>query len=409
MSDNITLDVPSADDWDAFFGSLLMAFHESEDPEVAEVERQVFEPARCLVARRDGELVGTAGIFTRQLTVPGAVVAAGHVTFVSVAATARRQGVLTRFMHRQFDDMVGAGESIAVLWASEGRIYQRFGYGLAVRKGAMEINRRDISFVGGAPTGSGRLRSGSIADLRDTLVKIYDQVSAERTGWSERAPRHWDYRLADPTAWRRGATPLRVLIHEGEHGPDGYVLYRVAERWEETGPCGEVRVLEVVTASPEAYSAMCRFLLNLDLTRTATFRFTSVDEPLQFMVNEPRMLNHKISDAIWLRILDLPVALMARRYATDINVVLEVTDALRPANAGRWRLVGSPTSARCVATEDPADLRLDIRVLGSAYLGGAPLTAYAASGQVTELRPGALTSASTAFGWHQTPSVQEVF
>jgi predicted acetyltransferase len=167
--------------------------------------------------------------------------------------------------------------------------------------------------------------------------------------------------------------------------------------------------MELVAATPQAYTAIWRLLLSLDLVRSATHRFAAVDEPLVYLVNEPRMLGTRMSDALWLRILDLPAALSARRYASEVDVVLEVTDELQPANAGRWRLTGSPSSARCVATADAADLRCDIRALGSAYLGGGSLVAFADSGQITEVRPGALAATATAFGWHRSPSVTEPF
>jgi predicted acetyltransferase len=408
VTDDIDLQVPTDDDWDEFFDMLSTAFNEEGDEEAAEAERFAYEAHRCLVARRDGKPIGTAGIFTRRLRVPGAIVPAGHVTYVSVAPTARRQGVLTRLMHRQFQDMATIGESIAVLWASEGRIYQRFGYGLAAHRLRLQIAARDITMTSG-PNTRGRLRDGSPADFREALVKIYEQALFERTGWSERASRHWNFRLSDPASWRRGATKLRVIVHEGDDGPDGYAIYRVTSDWNETGPSGEVRVVELVAAKPDAYAAIWRFLLSIDLTRKVVHHIAAVDEPLQFMVDEPRQLGAGLSDALWLRIIDLPAALTTRSYAAEVDVVLEITDERIPANAGRWRLTASPTGTRCVATSDPADLACDIRVLGSAYLGGVSLTSYADAGQVTELRPGALAATSIAFGWHRAPSSVEVF
>jgi predicted acetyltransferase len=127
------------------------------------------------------------------------------------------------------------------------------------------------------------------------------------------------------------------------------------------------------------------------------------------MVNEPTRLAATMSDALWLRIVDLPAALAARRYATDVDVVLEVTDAEIPENAGRWRLRGSPSSASCEATTDEPDLRCDIRVLGAAYLGREALYALGGAGLVDEVRPGALAKAATAFGWYRAPSSIEVF
>jgi predicted acetyltransferase len=309
-------------------------------------------------------------------------------------------------MHRQFDDIRAAGESVAVLWASEGRIYQRFGYGLAVRRLELRVETNEIALT--APA-AGRLRAAAPAEVRDELVKVYDRASATRTGWSERADRHWDHLLFDPESSRHGATALRAVLHEGDEGIEGYALWRVRADWDGAGPKGEVRVREVVTTTPDAYASLWRFLLTMDLTRTANVWCCAVDEPVQFMVNEPRRLKASLADALWLRVVSVPAALAARRYPTAVDLVLEVADDLIPANAGRWRLIGGPDGARCESTVDGADLACDVRALGAAYLGGTPLTALATAGLVREHRPGALAEATTALGWHRPPSVLELF
>src|SRR5690606_9851466 len=130
--------------------------------------KAVYEFPRGLVARRDEEVVGVSGIYTRQLTVPGAVVPAAHVTMVSVAATARRRGILTRMMSQIFDGARAAGEPIAVLWASEGRICQRFGYGMASSKLSVTVPTREVTLR--PPAGdAGTLREAPVAQLRDRI------------------------------------------------------------------------------------------------------------------------------------------------------------------------------------------------------------------------------------------------
>jgi len=90
-------------------------------------------------------------------------------------------------------------------------------------------------------------------------------------------------------------------------------------------------------------------------------------------------------------------------------VVLEVTDTRLPANAGRWRLVTGEAeadgtfAATVVRTHEAADLRLDVRELGAAYLGGRSLAAQARAGLVVEETPGALQSAAAAFLWPVAP------
>ncbi len=407
MTHDISIDTAAPEDWDAIFRVVSTAFHDDPTEEAAAAERALVELDRALVARRDGSVVGTAATLTRQLAVPGGMVPAAHVTLVSVAPTARRQGVLTRFMRRQFEDARAAGEPIAVLWASEGRIYQRFGYGLAAKKLSLTVETKEVALT--VPAGTGSLREGSPSELRDVLVKLYDSAYAGRPGWSERAQRHWDYRLADLKEWRRGGTELRAVLHEGPSGVDGYALWRGQSRWGDTGAAGEVRLLELVATTPDAYAALWRFLLTVDLTRTVHAWSCAPDEPLLHAVTEPRRLDPRLSDALWVRVLDVPAALAARRYATEVDLVIDVTDELVPANAGRWRLSGSPTTATCSSTVDAADLSCDIRALGAVYLGGTGFTTLAATGQVTEHRSGALAKADPALRWHQAPSSMEVF
>ena len=88
----------------------------------------MFEPERSLAGLDDGQIVATAGIYTRDMTVPGGPQPVAGVTVVSVQPTHRRRGLLTAMMRRQFAGMhEEQREPVAALWASEGGIYGRFG------------------------------------------------------------------------------------------------------------------------------------------------------------------------------------------------------------------------------------------------------------------------------------------
>ena len=104
-----------------------------------------------------------------------------------------------------------------------------------------------------------------------------------------------------------------------------------------------------------------------------------------------------------MRLLDLPGALAARRYAVSGTLVLEVTDALRPRNQGRFRLEGGPDGAACAPITADPDLALDIADLGAAYLGGASLASLARAERVAELTPGALLRADRMFAADPPP------
>ena len=82
------------------------------------------------------------GIFSFELTIPGGVLPAAGVTIVGVHPTHRRRGILRRMMRLQLDAIHERGEPLAILWASEGSIYQRFGYGLGSMRTGINLDAR---------------------------------------------------------------------------------------------------------------------------------------------------------------------------------------------------------------------------------------------------------------------------
>ncbi|MFV2104139.1 GNAT family N-acetyltransferase [Micromonospora sp. LOL_024] len=403
------IETASAEEYDEIGRFVGTLFHHGVDPETHETERAVFEPDRALLVRDRAELVASAAAYTRELGVPGGALPAAHVTLVGVTPTQRRRGLLTAMMHRQLREIHdGRREPIAVLWASEGRIYPRFGYGLAAQRLHVTGETSELRLPPPTPD-EGPLRLARPTDCRADLARVYDRTRVDRPGWSARDDRWWRYVLVDPESQRGGATERRAVLHEGPDGVDGYGLFRTKAEWDDAGPKGLANVDEVVATDPVAYRAIWRMLLSLDLTRQLSWMRAAVDEPLLRMVDEPRRLSARVVDALWVRVVDVPAALAARRYATDLDVVIEVTDSLLPENTGRWRLHGGPTEANCTPASGPADLACDVRCLGELFLGGAGLTQLADTGRLQELRPGVLRAAAPAFTWHRAPSALEVF
>ena len=374
------------------------------DPETSPVE-----PKRAIVVEFDGEPVSTLGAQTRDLVVPGAILPATHLIQGGVRQTHRRHGLMTRMMvHQLRTAHAEHGESIAVLWASEARIYQRYGFGLCFQNHSFAVDTRELR-VNGVPDDA-RLREGNPVALASELRAIFDEVMPTRPGWSSRGDRHWGWPLNDlPPELRMGASGKRALLHDGPDGPDGYAIWSRKQEWTGSLASGEAIVHEVVATNPAAYVALWRFLLTVDLTRTVRSVFAAQDEPLWQVVNEPLRLGVTARDGMWLRLLDLPDALTRREYATPIDIVLEIEDEMFPDNAGRWRLTAANGAAKCVSTTDEPQLSMDVSVVSSAYLGGVSLASHAAVGRIAEHRPGALAEASTAFGWPIAPSALDIF
>src|ERR671929_611988 len=72
----------AAADLEAFERAAEGAFHEDAHPEDAPLAAKLFEPERSLAVFDGGRIVGTAGVYTRALTVPGGPVPAACVTAV---------------------------------------------------------------------------------------------------------------------------------------------------------------------------------------------------------------------------------------------------------------------------------------------------------------------------------------
>jgi predicted acetyltransferase len=401
----IVVRVGTAEDYDAVsavFGGAMM-FDPSDGDELS---RRMFEPERTLVATDGGEVVGTTRALTRDLSVPGAVVPAAHVTGVGVRATHRRRGVMSELIGRQLREVP---EPIAVLWASEPGIYGRFGYGAAAWGMSCEI---DLHRVGPAVV---RTRSGELGELTadeayKELPPLLRSLQERRPGVSGRSELGWQRHLEDKKDERDGRTARQILVHRAETGAvDGYALWRGRMNWEPVGPANEVLVEELVAPEPTAYKALWSHLLTMDLAATLRYGYAALDEPLLQLVTNPTALNRRLGESLWLRVTDVARALEQRRYAAAVDLVIDVTDELIPANAGRYRLTADGTTARCARTEDPADLTVPIGELGAAYLGGRQLAEFATTGRVVEHTPGALTSASTAFSWPVRPVSLEVF
>jgi predicted acetyltransferase len=421
MSERYVLRPITPGEFDAFCGVPIEAFNDTGRPaEVIEQERVVFEFDRSLAAFDGDAIVGTAAAYSFQLTIPGGVVGAAGVTFVSVLPSHRRRGILSAMMRRQLADIAARGEPVAALFASESVIYGRYGYGcasgqlsLTIRRGEGTLNLPAAARAG-TRHGSVRLRAGQPDALRTELAKVYDSAVPHRSGMMARDERWWQATLADPESGRRGMSPLKCLLAGDEAGPRGYALYRAKPDWDKDDlPYGSLSVRELIAADGAAAAALWADLLTRDLIGEVVARQRPVDDPLLDMLADRRRARAYLTDGLWIRLTDVPAALRRRRYCCAADVVVEVIDDLLPANAGRWRLQcpgpADGAAASCERTTAAADIVLPVAALGASYLGGARLGTLAAAGLVTERTPGTLAMLSAAMHSEPAPWCPSMF
>jgi predicted acetyltransferase len=358
------------------------------------------------MAAFDGDrIVGTGGAYSMDLTLPGlTTIPIGGLTAIAVLPTHRRRGILRSMIAYHFAECEGRGELVSGLGASESVIYGRFGYGLATTFADYEIDPRRAQFLR-QPAGRGRVRLLEPEETAKIVPPLYDRYRRGQPGELSRPQVWWDVYARDPEWARQGASRHYDVVYESDPGRvDGWVSYRVENRWPNGLAANILKVRMLVGLSPEAEAALWRYLLDMDLAGTVKLTDRPVDDPIRWRLADPRRLRiTDMGDQLWLRLLDLRGALAARRYAVDGDLVLEVTDALRPRNQGRFRLEGGPDGATCEPTTASPDLGLDIADLGAAYLGGASVASLARAERVTELTPGALLRADRMFAASPPP------
>jgi predicted acetyltransferase len=392
-----------------YMGSINRAFGRYPSEEDLEDWRAVIETDRSLAATEGGAIVGAASAVSFPLSVPGGDVPIAGVTGVSVLPTHRRRGILTSLMHRQLEDVHQRGEPIAGLWASESIIYGRFGYGPAADSIEVSIDRVRSGFAR-AYQSSGRLTMIEKDRALQLMPPIYERIRSGWPGLWGRSEPWWEHLHADREAWRDGASALFFVIHESEPGePDGYVEYRVKHDWSSGDPSGTLTVRELMAESVEAYTALWRYCLDVDLMTRIEAWPRPAEEPLFHLLADPRQLRRRVFDGLWLRLVDVPASLARRRYAAQGRVVLEVRDAFCPWNEGRYELEGGPEGAQCGPTEREPDLVIEAGDLGACYLGGTRLQTLARTGRIHEERPGAVARAGEMFGWDPLPWCSAVF
>jgi predicted acetyltransferase len=324
----------------------------------------------------------------------------------------RRQGILSALMRRQLADVNERDEAVAVLFCSESGIYGRYGYGRASWQAAYRLQRGEGALAPGAPADPGlRLRIAEPRSARAELAKVYELALAERPGLYARTEPWWDRLLTDLHSDGGSSRPIRCLLAEDDSGPRGYAVFTSAERWDEDAglPEGVLEVSEAIAADPAATAALWGNLLSQDMLSEFHARMRPVDDPLLYLLADPRRVRSVVSDGLWIRLVDVGSALTQRHYACPVDVVIEVADELCPQNAGRWRLAAEAGAApagfraTCERTTVPADVMLPVWALGAAYLGGTRLTAMAKAGLITEATPGSLAALSTAMSWEPAP------
>ena len=395
------------DELEQWVATSHVAFHVNRSAaQEAAFRRDVLKQdlGRTLAACDGDSLAGTLHSFATELSLPGGTsLTADAVSSVSVLPTHRRHGLLTRMLCADLQAARERGEAASILVAAEYPIYGRFGFGPAAERADYAIDTHAADFTRAAP---GKVELLEPTRLRDVAPSIFDRFWRDRPGQIDRNWSSWDARLGIiEVPWADRDSSLRCVAYCTENGAiEGYATYRAEPRSERHVPRVNLEVRELVAVSADAYLGLWRFCCEVDLVSQVSANMRCVDEPLSWLLHNPRAAVQQTTrtDMLWLRPLDVSHTLGARRYACEGRLVLEIDDPLGLCG-GRFVLEGGPDGATCRATDAAAHLRMGMRALGALSLGGVSAHTLAEAGLIEANAPGALMSAERLFRWPVAP------
>ncbi len=394
---------PTEDEFRAACTAASVAFAEELRDDDFELFRTELPAERAFTAFDDGNAVGLTASIAFEMTIPGGVAPCAGITFVGVMPSHRRRGVLTELMRAQLDDLHKRGEPLAALWASEPVIYGRFGYGISAPSAFMEAFHAGFAFRDDpGPTGTVRLLTKDGA--RKLFPPVFERARVQRNGMLSRSEARWDARVEDPEHWRDGASPKYYVLIDLDGQGEAFAMYRVKSKWERGQSQSELVLVDAIATSAEATRELWRYIFGVDLIAKVSLWNYDPSTPLFLMVKDARRLQLRLTDGLWLRLVDVGEALRLRSYAGEGSVVLDVTDTFCPWNEGRYR-AGEDAGQ----TDDAAELRLSAADLASAYLGAFSFERLAAAGRVEEVAEGAIARATALFRTELPPYCPEPF
>ncbi len=361
---------------------------------------------------------GVYGVYPLELAVPGEddeprLLPCAGLTWVGVHPDHRRRGVLTAMIRHHLERVHETpGTSISALHASEPAIYGRYGYGLASLELTTTLSRGTTLTAPGLEDAASAVTTqvGTVTDagvpqrMRDchrATVETGAVVGA--VGYYEQLCQQFPERTRDREPWR-------VLFARRDGRDVGFAMFRREQKWVDSRPAGRLEAFAVI-GEPAARLALLRRLVDFDLVATVSVRTVGLDDPLLHWAGGPRATAGVATyDSLWVRLVDLPEALIARAWNAACDVVVDVADTHAPWNEGRWRIHADASGAAEVErTTADADLRLTADALGSAYLGGGNLAVLARTGHLTEARPGAARDLWRALRTDAAPAASVMF
>ncbi|MGX4691300.1 GNAT family N-acetyltransferase [Streptomyces sp. JNUCC 63] len=400
-------------DWTRALNTGFLRGPDVSDAEIAD-RMSYIVPSRTLGAFDAGRCVATFRSFAQELTtVGGATVPADAITNVTVTATHRRRGLLTRMMAHDLAAAKDRGDVVATLIAAEYPIYGRYGFGPATwaTEWTIDVPRAGLDPRWAGPEDGGRVDLVDGEDVRKLGPELHERLRRAQPGAIDRSERWWQVSTGalrpDPKAWTER---FHAVYRAADGTVEGLASYVCDDTWGDAKqPLNTATVKGLVAVTPAAERALWLHLCSIDWIVRVKSGWRAPDDLLPLLLPDPRAATITTqADWLWVRILDVVRALEARTYEGTGTLVLDVVDRAG-TTGGRRRLEASPAGASCTPTTESADLTLDVAELAALWLGDESAVRLAALGRVQEERAGAAQVADALLRTSRRPWCPDVF
>ncbi|MEZ4493002.1 MAG: GNAT family N-acetyltransferase [Dehalococcoidia bacterium] len=402
---DLTIRPCTADEMERY-GEILAYVFAENDTDAIQRELQATRPEWTHCAFDNDRMVGTMGVIPFTMQLNGRPVDVGGVTGVGTLPEHRRKGVLRQIMTTGLEAMRERGQSMAILWASMGAIYQRFGYGLSAAYVRYEFDPRSARLERG-PVPGGACTLLSRPDAEPILHDVHQRFVEPRNLPLHRSDYFWDSLLRERENKRR-----YIVVYRNQAGvATGHAIYTTEESDSGPGPSQVLSVKDFIACDVDAFAGLWQYLCAHDLVKSITMQgCVAEDDPAPDLLAEPRILNRWTGDAIWLRIVDLERALAARPYGAAGTLVFKIAeDSECPWNEGTWKLETDGTNTTIECSPGPAQLVMPINSLASLVTGFRSATYLERIGRIESADRAALKTADALFATEFRPFLPDEF
>ncbi|GAB2869851.1 GNAT family N-acetyltransferase [Streptomyces deserti] len=381
--------------------------------DILDARRAQFVPGRLLGAFDGGRCVATFRSFAQELTaVGGTPVPADAISNVTVTATHRRRGLLTRMMAQDLAAAKDRGDVVATLIAAEYPIYGRYGFGPATwaSQWTIDVPRTGLDPRWAAPEDGGRIDLVDGEDVRKLGPELHERLRRAQPGAVSRDELWWKITTGAVRFWASWTEPFYAVYRSADGEVEGMVSYAADDKWGDAKqPLNTATVNWLIGVSPAAERALWRYLCSIDWVARVKSGWRAPDDLLPFFLPDPRAAAITTqADWLWVRILDVVRAMEARTYEGEGSLVLEVVDRDGLAG-GRYRLETAADGASCTPTTESAELSLQVGELSTLWLGDESAVRLAALGRVREERAGAARQADALLRTPRRPWCPDIF